>query len=398
MKRLFSSVTDRTKSSIIRELLKLINRQGVISFAGGLPAPDTFPVALIQSIIADLLKTNAVTALQYGPTSGLEEFRHELCLMLRAREGLDISADNIIVTASSQQGLDLISRSFIDKGDRIVMELPSYIGAIQVFHSYGADMIGIKSDGEGIDTGHLEKVLARYGKRTKLMYVVPDFQNPSGLTMSVERRSRLVALAEKYGMLIVEDSPYRQLRFEGTAPEMIHRIAGSDNVISLFTFSKTLAPGFRLGYIVASKKITGAMTIIKQSMDLCTSPFNQLIAMEFIRRGYYDAHIDLIINKYRNKRDVMLESLEKFMPRTEGLYWTRPEGGLFLWVVLPEYIDADRMFYQAIEKNVAYVIGSAFHCNNKGRNTFRMNFSYSSEDEIQEGIKRLAQVVRSNIR
>ena len=280
------------------------------------------------------------------------------------------------------------------------MELPSYLGGLQVFQSCGANIIGVECDNNGILTDKLEeklKQLAIEDEHYKFIYVVPDFQNPSGITMSMERRKRLVELSEEFNVLIVEDSPYRQVRFEGHAPDMIYKIDHTGNVISLFTFSKTFAPGLRIGYMVANETIIKKMGTLKQSLDLCTSTFNQLIVAEFLKQGYFYNHVEKIIEVYKRKRDAMLKALKEYMPQEENLTWTEPEGGLFLWLRLPEHINATEMVYDAIEQKVAYVVGSAFHCDNSGHNTMRLNFSYPTEEEIDTGINRLASVIKEEL-
>jgi 2-aminoadipate transaminase len=276
------------------------------------------------------------------------------------------------------------------------------MGGLQVFKSYGADFVGVKMDEEGVITENLEERLQwlrNQDEHYKFLYLVPDFQNPSGVTLTEERRLKVLELSEKYNIAVIEDSPYRQVRFEGTAPKMIYRLdketRKTDNIISLFTFSKTFAPGLRIGVIVAHEQIIKKMEILKQSLDLCSSSLNQLIAAEFLRSGYFEKHIAVVNKVYKMKKDTMLAALEEHMP--EGVTWTRPEGGLFLWVKLPERMSADDMFADAIKENVAYVIGSAFHCDGSGKNTMRLNFSYATPAEISEGIKRLATAVKKRL-
>lgn len=396
----YSLVGKRIKSSIIRELLKLTDQPGIISFAGGLPDSSVFPNELVADIVVDLAKKGSKRELQYGPTDGMPELKEELVKLLKRSEGLDVTTDNILVTTASQQGLDIIGRGFIDPSDPILVELPSYLGGLQVFQSYGAQILGVRCDDDGILIDELEKklkILAKEEQRYKFIYVVPDFQNPSGVTTSIERRRRLVELSDEYNVLVIEDSPYRQVRFEGQAPEMIYKIDNTGNIISLFTFSKTFAPGLRLGFMVGHQDVIKKMGVLKQSLDLCTSPLNQLIAAEFLKGGHLEKHIEVIKSVYKKKRDTMLSALQEFMPVEEGVSWTRPEGGLFLWLRVPEGISADEMFYDAIEQKVAYVIGSAFHCDNTGQNTMRLNFSYPTEEQIHEGIKRLAEVIKKEI-
>jgi 2-aminoadipate transaminase len=314
---------------------------------------------------------------------------------LMNKDGVKITSNHLLIITSSQQGLDLVGKIFIDPGDVVMTSRPTYVGAIQAFNSYGAKMIGIEQDEEGTQTELLEAEivkLAAKGNKPKFIYEIPDFQNPSGITMSLKRREGLIRIAEKYDLLIVEDSPYRQLRFEGTTePALIGM--NPERVLSLFTFSKILLPGFRLGWMAGPNDLIQKAVTAKQSVDLCSPPFNQAILYEYLHRGLLEKQIAVIINAYREKRDFMLDKLAKYMPKIPGLKWTRPHGGLFLWVTMPENIDAGEMFHSAIEKKVAYVVGTAFYPDGGGRNSFRMNFSYSSMAEIDEGVKRLSRVI-----
>ena len=392
----------RTKASVIRELLKFTNKPGVISFAGGLPDPELFPYDFVADTVKKIMDKKGRVALQYGPTAGLPEFHEEFIKFLHKHEGVDVKPSNILVTTASQQALDIVGRLFLDASDPVLVEKPSYMGGLQVFKSYGAEFIGVKMDDEGILTDNLEERLQWLKKQDehyKFLYLVPDFQNPSGVTLSEPRRRKIISLSEKYDVLVIEDSPYRQVRFEGTAPKMIYRLdkeaRKTDNIISLFTLSKTFAPGLRIGVIVAHEQIIKKMEILKQSLDLCSSSLNQLIAAEFLRSGYFEQHIELVKKVYKAKKDAMISALEEYMP--EGVSWTKPEGGLFLWVKLPESMSADDMFEEALRENVAYVIGSAFHCDGSGKNTMRLNFSYATPADINEGIKRLATAVKKGL-
>ncbi|MBI5240097.1 MAG: PLP-dependent aminotransferase family protein [Elusimicrobia bacterium] len=394
-----ATVNRRTKASVIRELLKLTNKPEIISFAGGLPSPSTFPSEALAEMAARIIKENAKASLQYGPTEGLPELKAQIVKLLREEEGINASPSNILVTTASQQALDIVGRTFIDPSDPILVELPSYIGGLQVFNSYGARLMGVKADDHGVLVDDLETKLTKLRQEEehyKFVYIVPDFQNPSGVTLTGERRRELIKLSERYNVLLIEDSPYRQVRFEGEAPPMLYKLDNTHNVISLFTFSKTLAPGLRLGFILADERIIQKMAILKQSLDLCTSSLNQLIAAEFLKSGLAREHINGVKSLYRARKDAMIGALERYMP--DGVSWTRPEGGLFLWVRLPEHMNADELFYEAIKENVAYVIGSAFHCDGGGQNTMRLNFSYPTPEQIDDGIKRLAKVVKANMR
>lgn len=392
----------RTKTSVIRELLKFANKPGIISFAGGLPDPELFPYDFISDAVKEIMAKKGRVALQYGPTDGLPEFKEEFIKFLQKHEGVTVKPANIIVTTASQQALDLVGRLFIDASDPVLVEMPSYVGGLQVFKSYGADFVGVKMDDDGLIPDNLEERLQwlrNQDEHYKFLYLVPDFQNPSGVTLSEERRRSVIALSEKYNIAVIEDSPYRQVRFEGVAPKMIYRLdketGNTGNIISLFTFSKTFAPALRIGVIVAHEQIVQKLEILKQSLDLCSSSLNQLIAAQFLRSGYFEKHIAKVNAVYKMKKDTMLAALEEHMP--EGVTWTKPEGGLFLWVKLPEGMSADDMFADAIKESVAYVIGSAFHCDGSGKNTMRLNFSYATQSDISEGIKRLATAVKKRL-
>ncbi len=392
----YSNSAKGMKKSEIRELLKLTTRPGIISFAGGLPAPDLFPVKEITEIVTHIMSREGEKALQYGPTEGDPRLREELIKFMK-REGVDLTLDHLFIITSSQQGLDLLGKIFISPGDIVMMGRPTYVGAIQAFNSYLADMRGVELDDEGMNIRILDqeiKQIIAENKKPKFIYVVPDFQNPSGISMSLARRKELIELAEKYDLLIVEDSPYRQLRFEGEHIPPIITLS-YDRVVSLFTFSKILLPGFRLGWMAGPADLIHKAIIAKQGVDLCAPPFNQAVFAEFLSRGLLEKQIGKIISVYRDKRDFMLAKLEEYMPKMEGLKWTRPRGGLFLWLTLPRQMDACLMFPEAVEKKVAYVVGSAFDPEGKVRNTMRINFSYASKEEIAEGIKRLAEVVKN---
>lgn len=390
----FSNNAKGMKRSEIRELLKMITRPGIISFAGGLPAPDLFPIEDIKEMSRVILEREGKIALQYGPTEGDNRLREELAKLMRA-DGMNVGGNNLLIVTSSQQGLDLVGKMFINPGDVVMTSRPTYVGAIQAFNSYGARMIGIDQDDEGTQTALLEAEVAKLsaqGVKPKFIYEVPDFQNPSGITMSLQRRKELLRIAEKFDLIVIEDSPYRQLRFEGkTEPALLGM--NLERVIGLYTFSKILLPGFRLGWMAGPGELIQKAVTAKQSVDLCSPPFNQSILFEFLKRGLLEKQIGIIIKAYREKRDFMLAMLAKYMPKLPGLKWTQPQGGLFLWVTLPENMDAGEMFHSAIEKQVAYVVGTAFYPDGGGHNSFRMNFSYSSMAEIEEGVKRLGQVI-----
>lgn len=385
------------KRSEIRELLKVTRRPDIISFGGGLPASETFPVKELEEISCQVLREKGATALQYGPTEGEFNLREEIAKWL-SHEKISVKPENILVTSGSQQGLDIVSKVFLNPHDRVILELPSYIGGIQAFTAYRARMIGIPQDHHGMRMDLLQKTLAKLAtkrRKPKFIYVVPDFQNPSGVTMSLERRERLLALSHEFEVPVVEDSPYRDLRFAGQSVPAIFSLDKDKQVIVLGTFSKLLCPGLRLAWIMAPAEWMDRMIVAKQGMDLCCPTYTQLIAAEFMKRGLLPKQVEHIRRLYAQKRQIMLEALRKHMPK--GVEWTEPEGGLFLWVKLPKKMSANALFPKALENKVAYVIGSAFHCNGKGQNTMRLNFSYPTEEQINQGIERLSKVIKENM-
>jgi 2-aminoadipate transaminase len=395
--RFYSKNVMNIPRSAIRDLLKITRQPDIISFGGGLPSPETFPVKEMEEISSQLLLEKGTVALQYGPTEGELALREEIAKWM-AKEKPTAKPENILVTSGSQQGLDIISKLFIDPGDIVIVELPSYMGGLQAFRAYRPKLVGVPQDNDGMRMDLLEKTLAKLAKRVrkpKFIYVVPDFQNPSGVTMTLERRKRLLELAHEYNVPIIEDSPYRDLRFTGDFVPMICSLDRENYVIALGTFSKLLCPGLRLAWITTHTDWIERMVAAKQSMDLSSPIFTQLIVAEYLRRGLLPQQVENIRKLYAKKRGVMLDALQRYMPA--GVEWTEPEGGLFLWVKLPKRMDTTAMFPKAVENKVAYVIGSSFHCNGKGQNTMRLNFSFPSETQIEEGIKRLAKVIRENM-
>jgi 2-aminoadipate transaminase len=388
----YANRTQRMGSSVIRELLKYTERPEIISFAGGLPAPEVFPVKKFQEACNAVLDHEAAQALQYSTTEGYRPLR-EMIARHTSRYSVSITPENILITSGSQQALDLIGRVFINQGDHIVCESPTYLGALQAWNAYGAQYISVPSDENGMITDELEKAL-RIGP--KFIYVLPNFQNPSGTTLSLERRKQLVELADRYGVPIVEDDPYGQLRFEGEhLPSLVSldsEYRGDDgcytgNVIYLSTFSKLLAPGIRLAWVVAPEQVIRKLVQAKQAADLNTAAFNQMVAYEVGKGGYLDEHVKYIRQVYKERRDVMLETMEELFP--SEVHWTHPLGGMFLWGILPEGMDAAEVLKLAIERKVAFVPGESFHPNGGGKNTMRINFSYSNPEAIREGVTRL---------
>lgn len=391
---IYSVSVKSMKRSVIRELLKLTQKKDLISFAGGLPATDTFPIEQLKEITTEVLETQGAQALQYGATEGDTRLREILVERYRA-EGLNIGLDNLVITTASQQALDLIPKIFINPGDKIICGLPTYLGGLSAFSNYGAELIGIKLDEQGERVDLMEKALAEMkakGEKPKFIYLVPDFQNPAGITMPESRRLEIIELARKYDVLIVEDSPYRELRFNGKPQRTIYQLEGTGQVILLGTMSKIFVPGFRIGWVVAHPEIIDKIVVAKQATDLCTSPFVQKIAAKYFEKGYFDENLKGIISSYRDKRDGMLAAFRKYMP--QGVAWTEPEGGLFLFLTLPDHMDAEELFALAIEENVAFVLGHVFHCDGSGRNTMRINFSFMSKELNEEGVRRLANAIK----
>lgn len=394
MSYIFSDISKRIVRSEIREILKWSRKPGVISFGGGLPDPDLFPLKEITDITAKVLNQKGYLALQYGPTKG-EDVMLEALVEHMSEFGDQASLDEVCVTSSSQQGLDMLSILFLDENSPVVMELPSYLGAIQVFKRCGADMRGVPLNEDGMDMVILRKTLddlKKDGKKPRFIYVIPDFQNPSGITMTLEKRKELLQIAREEDIPIVEDSPYRELSFTPETLPSLWMLSGRKGVIMLKTFSKVLFPGMRMGWLVGEPDTIEKMVMLKQSVDLCTPSFSQLILAEFIKMGKMKQTIDNAIRCYKPKSDAMLKALEEYMPN--GVSWSKPSGGMFLWVELPETIDTKEIFMTAIEHNVAYVIGNPFHCDNSGKNTMRLNYSFSSVEQIQTGIKQLAEVIK----
>ncbi|PLX15337.1 MAG: aminotransferase [Candidatus Muiribacterium halophilum] len=399
LEKLYSESAKIMKASVIRELLKLTRVPGIISFAGGLPAPETFPTEKIKEITSTVIDREGPLMMQYGPTEGSPGLKEELIKYIKNDvTDYDFKQENFLITTASQQALDLLGKAFINPGDTIVVGLPSYLGALQAFNAYRTRFIGIPVDNDGMVPEILEKNLGELkaaGKPLpKFIYTIPDFQNPAGITYTYERRKAILEIAYKYDIPVIEDSPYRELRYTGEKVESMLSMDKKGYVIAMFTFSKTMIPGFRLGWVVAKNpEIIQKLVIIKQGVDLCTPPFTQAIATEFLKRGYLETQVKANVAFYKQKQRAMLNCLDQYMPKLEGLSWTKPEGGMFLWLTLPKGMNADEMLYQAVEEKVAYVIGSAFFCNGEGKNTMRINFSYPTLENIDVGIKKLARVI-----
>ncbi|RLG39845.1 MAG: aminotransferase [Thermoproteota archaeon] len=392
---LFAERAKKMRASEIRELLKVTQQPDIISFAGGLPNPESFPKGIISEIMKGVLDSDmASRALQYGSTEGLPELRDVILKRFEERFGYKGDRDNIIITTGSQQGLDLLGRIFIGSRSHIIMEAPTYLGALNAFKFYNPSIHTVPLDENGIMPSLLEekiKTLHRRGETPKFLYTVPNFHNPAGVTLSLERRRELLEIASEYDLLVVEDDPYGELRYEGEHLPPLLSLDKEDRVIYLGTFSKVLSPGMRLAWAIGPKEVIKKMVLAKQGVDLCTSTLSQVIALEYLSGGHMDRHIPNIIELYRKKRDLMLSSMEESFP--EEMAWTRPEGGMFIWVRGPEGLDTKELFPYAIEKKVAFVVGEAFYPDRSVKNAMRLNFTNPSDEDIPVGIKRLSEVL-----
>jgi len=394
----YSFLASQAEASAIREILKLVQKPEVISLAGGLPDPATFPAEEIRGIVNNILSNNSAQVLQYGTTEGLPGLRKSILEFL-STDGIKGNLENIIITSGSQQGLDLVGKVFLSPEDVAIVELPSYLAALSAFRSYGGELVGIPMDEEGMQMDLLEEKLTQLkeeGKKVKFIYTISNFQNPAGVTMSLSRRKKILKIAQKFNLFIVEDNPYEKLRFEGESIPSIYSLDTDGRVISLGTFSKILCPGLRLAWMLGNKEIIGKLALLKQATDLCTNILSQSIAYEYFQLGKFTENIEGNIDIYREKRDAMLDALERYFPPQAT--WTKPQGGFFIIATLPDYIDTGEMMIEAVKENVAYVPGSPFFANGGGKNTMRLAFCYPSPEEIEEGIKRIGKVIKKNIK
>lgn len=379
------------ESSIIRDILKVTSQPEIISFAGGLPAPELFPIEGLRKACQKVLEEVGPPALQYSLTTGVPPLRRYLAERV-SKQGFEVEESNIQVTAGSQQGLDLVGRLFVEPGSVVITEIPTYLGAIQAFNFYGAKYVSVPMDENGVLVEELEDRVKK--SKPRIIYIVPNFQNPSGITLSEERRHQLVEIAKRYEVPIIEDNPYGELRYAGKDVPSIQSIGG-DYVIQLQTFSKIISPGLRIGWISASREIMALVERVKQATDLHTNTFCQYVITEFAKDGALDRHIEELKVAYSERRQVMLNAMEAHFP--EEVNWTKPEGGLFLWVELPRGMNSAQLLDKAVERKVAYVPGSPFYAQTKGENTLRLNFSNASPEKIVEGIRRLGQVFKENL-
>ena len=373
----------------VGEILKVAASPNVISFAGGLPAPELFPTSQLQQATDRVYQTSAESALQYSNSNGFLRLR-EILAQRMARRGVSCDADNIAITTGSQQSIDLISKMFINRGDTILVEKPTYMSALDVFNTYGANIVGVEMDDEGLRMDALEQALKNHPE-AKFLYTVPTFQNPTGRTLPVDRRQRMVELARQYDIVIIEDDPYGQLRFAGDPVPAVKSFDSDGRVFYLSTFSKTLTPGLRTGWVVADPAFIKHFTVIKQSADLHTDNVAQQVIAEFLADFNIDEHIAKIRQVYRQREQLMIEQIQKHFPT--GVKYTNPDGGLFIWVEIPGNINTQDLFDQCIKNNVAFVPGEPFYPGEPESGTFRLNFSNMSEEKIKDGIQRLGKAI-----
>ena len=378
--------------SPVREIFKKVDLNAIYSFAGGYPSADTFPLESIRQTITEVIEKYGAKAFQYGATQGVPELREAVA------KRYDVPVERVQITSSSQQGIDVCTRVLVNPGDVILTSSPSYLGALQSFRSYRADIRGVahKEDLTEFKASYeavISQVLGE-DKKIKFLYMIPDFQNPSGESLTLEERQMLVELAEKHDFLIVEDSPYRELRYEGEHIPTMYSLS-PDRVIHLGSFSKIFAPGFRLGWAIAHPEILDKIYVCKQSLDLCPPIMDQYVAAEFLASGRLDENLVKSVALYKGKRDLLLSLLQEHMP--QGVKWTHPEGGLFLFLTMPEGFEAVKFYDRALDAGVAYVAGEFFHPDGSGKNTMRLNFSFMTEDKIRAGIKLLADLLKTEL-
>ncbi|HVC06274.1 MAG TPA: PLP-dependent aminotransferase family protein [Solirubrobacterales bacterium] len=394
---LFAERTGAMRSSAMRDLMAVTARPEVISLAGGLPDTSTFPPKSFAAQMTRIAQQSAAEALQYGPTEGFEETK-DCILQVMGAEGMLPDSEDVIVTTGGQQAIDLVCKTLIDPGDVVICEAPTYPGAVPVFCSYQADVLQIECDSDGLRVDALERALERLaaeGRRPKFVYSVPNFQNPAGVTMSLERRRRLVELARLHELLVVEDNPYGLLRYSGEPLPPLYQLDGGDYVVYIGTFSKILSPGIRLGWAVAPPPVMEKIVLGKQASDLCTSTLTQYFVREYFAEARWRQYVEELVEIYRGRRDVMLAALREHFPAQAR--WTEPEGGLFIWATLPDYIDTSDLLAKALGDDVAFVPGQAAYLDGRGRSSMRLNFSGVGDSEIREGIRRIGRVIDEQV-
>ncbi|MFZ6689230.1 PLP-dependent aminotransferase family protein [Undibacterium sp. SXout11W] len=385
----FSERAEQLQSSVIREILKVTMRPEVISFAGGLPSPETFPVERMKAAFDKVLSEQGKTALQYGPTDGYAPLREFIAASLSTAD-CKILPEQILMVSGSQQGLDLLGKVLVDEGSKILVETPSYLGALQAFSVYQPQFESVDTDEHGL----IPASVAAKGEGARLMYALPNFQNPTGRTLSIERRMELVETCARMGIPLIEDNPYGDLCYSGEPlPKMLNM--NPDGVIYMGSFSKVLTPGIRLGYVVGPVPLIRKLEQAKQAADLHTAQLTQMVVYEVIKDGFLGEHIPTIRTFYSRQCDVMLEAMTKFFP--EGVTWTRPEGGMFIWVTLPKHIDSKVLLDEAIQHNIAFVPGGPFYANEAEKNTLRLSFVTVSPERINEGIEKLGKLIQAKM-
>jgi len=388
-------LADRTRVmyvNVIREILKVVSQPGMVSLAGGIPAPESFPLEIIHELTSIVIDKYGSKAFQYDPTEGFGPLRETLVDYLQLK-GIKSSKEDILVASGSQGVLDAIGKILISKGDRVAVEAPTYLGALQAFTPYEPEYISLDTDNYGLIPGSLEKVLD--GGGIKFIYLVPTFQNPTGRTVPLERRRKIAAIIKKYNTLLIEDDPYSSLRYRGTEIPTIKSLA-PDNVVYISTLSKVFAPGLRIGFCVAPALIRKWLVIVKQGTDLHSSTFNQALAAEYICGGFLTRHLPKIIDLYRPRQEAMLAALDKYFP--DNFNWSRPEGGMFIWAEGPENSDMEALYWKAVAKKVAYVPGKYFYTSrDEGIGTMRLNFTMTDEGTIDQAVSTLAEVIKKEL-
>jgi 2-aminoadipate transaminase len=394
---LFAERTKVMKSSAMRDLMALTERDDVISLAGGMPDTSTFPPDSYVSVMGTVAAESCARALQYSPTEGLALVKRCIAAVMGA-EGMEVDSDELLVTTGGQQVIDLVCKTLLDPGDVVVTEAPTYPGAVPTFCAYQADVVQVTMDRDGMRVDELEATLEafeRSGRRPKFIYTVPNFHNPAGVTLALERRQQMVRIAAERELLVLEDNPYGLLRYEGSPLPTLRSLDGGEFVIYASTFSKILSPGVRLGWASAPAPVLAKMNIGKQASDLCSSSISQYFVGAYFDSGPWQEYVRSLIEIYRRRRDVMLDSLAEHFPREAE--WTHPQGGLFIWATLPDYIDTTDLLARALEEHVAFVPGRAAFVDGRGGSSMRLNFSGVGEDEIREGIRRIGEVVREQV-
>jgi 2-aminoadipate transaminase len=394
---LFARRTRGMTSSAMRDMMAVTARPEVISLATGLPDTTTFPAEDFAMLMSRVAVDSSAAALQYGPTDGLDDVR-KCIVQVMAAEGTTVETDDIMVTTGGQQVIDLVCRAFLDPGDVVVAEAPTYPGAVPCFNSYEADVVQIEMDEYGMRIDRLRETLDRLreeGRRPKFIYTIPNFQNPGGVTMPLDRRQALVRIAHEQELVILEDNPYGLLRYEGDPLPTLYTLDGGRYVVYAGTFSKILSAGLRIGWAVAPAPILERLNLGKQAADLCSSPLNQYFVVEYFKQRDWRKYLDELRGIYRRRRDVMLAALEEFLPRETT--WTVPQGGLFIWAKLPDYIDTTDLLARALREHVAFVPGRAAYLDGRGGSEMRLNFSGVGDDDIREGVRRIGKIVSEQV-